>query len=51
VCRKINFIKSVVTRKRGRPLVMWSDSMERDIQILVIKTWWTTGTTGGADLR
>jgi hypothetical protein len=50
-CRKINFIKPVGTRRRGRPSVMWSDSIKQDTQILVIETWRTTGTTGVAELR
>jgi len=49
--RKINFINPVCTRKRGRPSAMCSDSMQQDIQILVIETWRTTGTNGVAELR
>jgi hypothetical protein len=39
------------TRERGRPSLMWAGSIERDIQILVIGAWKTTGTTGVAELR
>ena len=41
MCRKINFIKPVGKRNGGRPPLMWEDSTEQDIQILVIKAWKT----------
>jgi len=50
-CRKISFTKPVGERKRGRPSLMWADSMEQDIQILGIEAWKTIGTTGVAELR
>jgi hypothetical protein len=40
LCKKITFSQPEGSRKKGRPILMWLDSVSKDVKLLKAETWW-----------